>query len=98
MDEKGMILKQEFFKKGTPDGKHIENYEDGKPKHITQYLKGEKIEEYSFDIYGVRTDIVKISDKNKKAEGNSQNEKEDDDPEDAVNEKKSKKKKKKNKE
>lgn len=95
LDDKGLILKQEFFKKGIPDGKHIENYPDGNPKHVTQYLKGEIIEEYSFDNYGVRTDIVKISDKNKKTKENSNSE--DDDPENAVNKKKSKKKKNKNK-
>jgi antitoxin component YwqK of YwqJK toxin-antitoxin module len=93
MDDKGLILKQEFFKKGIPEGKHIENYEDGNSKHVTQYLKGEIIEEYSFDNYGVRTDIVKISNKNKKTQENPKTE--DDNPEDAVKDKKSKKKKKK---
>lgn len=93
MDEKGLILKQEFFKKGIPDGKHIENYEDGKPKHVTQYLKGEKIEEYSFDNYGVRKEIVKINDK----KAGDKLKTEDDNPEDAINEKKNKKEKKKKK-
>jgi antitoxin component YwqK of YwqJK toxin-antitoxin module len=93
MDNKGLILKQEFFKKGIPEGKHIENYEDGKPKHVTQYLKGEIIEEYSFDNYGVRKDIVKISENNRKADQKSKAE--DDDPEDALKEKKSKRNKKK---
>ena len=67
MDNKGLILKQAFYKKGIPEGKHIENYEDGNPKHVTQYLKGEIIEEYSFDNYGVRTDIVKLIENNKKS-------------------------------
>lgn len=66
MDNKGLILKQAFYKKGIPEGKHIENYEDGNPKHVTQYLKGEIIEEYSFDNYGVRTDIVKLIENTKK--------------------------------
>jgi antitoxin component YwqK of YwqJK toxin-antitoxin module len=90
LDDKGLILKQEFFKKGIPEGKHIENYEDGNQKHVTQYLKGEIIEEYSFDNYGVRTDIVKMTDKNKKGQDKSKTE--DDNPEDAVNDKKSKNK------
>jgi antitoxin component YwqK of YwqJK toxin-antitoxin module len=67
LDNKGLILKQEFFKKGVPEGKHIENYEDGNSKHVTIYLKGEVIEEYSFDNYGVRTDIVKPIDNAKKS-------------------------------
>ena len=92
-DDKGLILKQEFFKKGVPEGKHIENYEDGNPKRVIQFLKGEIIEEFSFDSYGVRTDKVKLSEKNKKAEGNSKTE--DDNPEDAVKDKKTKKNKKK---
>ena len=91
MDDKGLILKQEFFKKGIPEGKHIENYDDGNLKHVTRYLKGEIIEEYSFDNYGVRTDIVKLSEKNKKASEKSKNE--DDNPEDDVKAKKSNKKK-----
>jgi antitoxin component YwqK of YwqJK toxin-antitoxin module len=94
-NEKGEILTQEFFKKGIPDGKHIENFEDGNPKHVTQFLKGEVIEEYSFDSYGVRTDIIKLKDKNKKTQEKSQSE--DDNPEEIVNEKKDKKKEKKDK-
>ncbi|MBM3185940.1 MAG: toxin-antitoxin system YwqK family antitoxin [Bacteroidetes bacterium] len=96
MDNEGLILKQEFFKKGIPDGKHIENFEDGNPKHVTQFLKGEIIEEYSFDTYGVRTDIVKMNEKNKKTQEKSKTE--DDNPEEIVNEKKDKKKKKNKKE
>jgi antitoxin component YwqK of YwqJK toxin-antitoxin module len=67
IDNKGLILKQASYKKGIPEGKHIEYYEDGNPKHVTQYLKGEIIEEYSFDNYGVRTDIVKLIENNKKS-------------------------------
>ena len=92
MDNKGLILKQEFYKKGQPEGKHIENYEDGNPKHVTQYVKGEIIEEYSFDTYGVRTDLVKLNEQNKKTKEAPKTE--DDNPEDAVKEDKSKKKKK----
>lgn len=93
MDNKGLILKQEFFKKGIPDGKHIENFEDGKPKHVTQFVKGEIIEEYRFDNFGVRIDVVKLNEKNKKTEDKISPE--DDNPEDAVNKKKTKKGKKK---
>jgi antitoxin component YwqK of YwqJK toxin-antitoxin module len=95
MDNKGLILKQEFFKKGIPDGKHIENFEDGNPKHVTQFVKGEIIEEYRFDSYGVRTDVVKLNEKNNKTEVKSKVE--DDNPEEVVKEKDKKKKNKKNK-
>ena len=65
-DELGKIVSQAFYKKDIPEGKHIENFNDGKPKHVTVYLKGEKIEEYTFDDYGVRTDVIKLEEKNKK--------------------------------
>jgi uncharacterized protein (DUF2249 family) len=65
-DEQGKIVNQAFYKRDIPEGKHIENFSDGKPKHVTVYVKGEKIEEYTFDDYGVRTDIVKLEEKKKK--------------------------------
>jgi antitoxin component YwqK of YwqJK toxin-antitoxin module len=65
-DEQGKIVNQAFFKKDIPEGKHIENYTDGKPKLVTVYVKGKKIEEYSFDDFGVRTDIIKLEEKKKK--------------------------------
>ena len=50
MDEKGIIKMQEFYKINIPIDKHIQNYPDGKPKHITIYdKKGIIIEELSFD-------------------------------------------------
>ena len=92
MDEQGKLVNQSFFKKDIPEGKHIENFTDGKPKHVTVYLKGEKIEEYKFDDYGVRTDIIKLEDKEKKKK-----EKQDPKSENPKDQsKKSKKKKKKN--
>lgn len=60
LDEKGLILTQEFYKKNIPIEKHIQNYPDGKPKHITIFdKKGNVIEETSFDESGVKTEIIK---------------------------------------
>jgi antitoxin component YwqK of YwqJK toxin-antitoxin module len=60
LDEKGLILTQEFYKKNIPIEKHIQNYPDGKPKHITIFdKKGNIIEETSFDESGVKTEIIK---------------------------------------
>ena len=47
-----------------------------------------KIEEYSFDSFGVRTDIIKLSDKNKTSQEKLKIE--DDNPEDDVKPKKNK--------
>ena len=60
LDEKGLILTQEFYKQNIPIEKHIQNYPDGKPKHITIFdKKGNIIEETSFDESGVKTEIIK---------------------------------------
>ena len=60
LDEKGLILSQEFYKKNIPIEKHIQNYPDGKPKHISIFdKKGNIIEETSFDESGVKTEIIK---------------------------------------
>ena len=60
LDEKGLILSQEFYKKDIPIEKHIQNYPDGKPKYITIFdKKGNIIEETSFDESGVKTEIIK---------------------------------------
>jgi len=60
LDEKGLILTQEFYKYNIPIEKHIQNYTDGKPKHITIFdKKGNVIEETSFDESGVKTEIIK---------------------------------------
>ncbi len=60
LDEKGLILTQEFYKKNIPIEKHIQNYPYGKPKHITIFdKKGNIIEETSFDESGVKTEIIK---------------------------------------
>ena len=60
LDEKGLILTQEFYKNNIPIEKHIQNYPDGKPKHITIFdKKGNIIEETSFDESGVKTEIIK---------------------------------------
>lgn len=60
LDEKGLILSQEFYRKNIPIGKHIQNYPDGKPKYIIIFdKKGNIIEEASFDESGVKTEIIK---------------------------------------
>ena len=60
LDEKGLILSQEFYKKDIPIEKHIQNYPDGKTKYITIFdKKGNIIEETSFDESGVKTEIIK---------------------------------------
>jgi antitoxin component YwqK of YwqJK toxin-antitoxin module len=60
LDEKGLVLTQEFYMKNIPIEKHIQNYPDGKPKNITIFdKKGNIIEETSFDESGVKTEIIK---------------------------------------
>ena len=67
MDEKGIIKMQEFYKINIPIDKHIHNYPDGKPKHITIYdKKGIIIEELSFDEFGSKKYIIKQVEKKKK--------------------------------
>jgi antitoxin component YwqK of YwqJK toxin-antitoxin module len=60
LDEKGLILTQEFYKNNIPIEKHIQNYPGGKPKYIAIFdKKGNVIEETSFDESGVKTEIIK---------------------------------------
>ncbi len=67
VDEKGMILQQSFFKNNIPDGKHSEYYPDGKLKYQALYSsKGEKLEEFSIDQFGVKTELFKKIEKPKK--------------------------------
>ena len=67
MDEKGIIKMQEFYKINIPIDKHIQNYPDGKPKHITIYdKKGIIIEELSFDEFGSKKYIIKQVEKKKR--------------------------------
>ena len=67
LDEKGLIKMQEFYKINIPIDKHIQNYPDGKPKHITIYdKKGIIIEEFFFDEFGTKKDIIKQVEKKKK--------------------------------
>ncbi|MFM7301523.1 MAG: hypothetical protein ACKO1R_10335, partial [Crocinitomicaceae bacterium] len=94
-DELGKLISQAFYKKDVPEGKHIENFSDGKPKHVTVYLKGEKIEEYTFDDYGVRTDIIKLEEKNKKKTKEEKQESNDKKQKDKAKKDKKEKKKKK---
>jgi len=70
-DEFGKIINQAFFKKDLPEGKHVENYPDGKPKHIAVFLKGEKLEEYTYDNPGTRTDVLVFE--NKKTRNKNKN-------------------------
>ncbi len=69
LNEKGIILSQQFFNKNISVDTHLENYPDGKTKHIIIFdNKGEKIEEYAFDEFGVKQVILKRIEKNKKRE------------------------------
>ena len=69
VDEKGMILQQSFFKNNIPDGKHVEYYPDGKLKYQALYSnKGEKLEEFSIDQFGVKTELFKKIEKAKKSD------------------------------
>lgn len=66
-NEKGLILFQQFFEKNMSVDTHLENYPDGKTKHVTVFSKkSEIIEEYSFDEFGVKKEIIKRIEKNKK--------------------------------
>ena len=65
LDDKGLILTQEFYMNNIPIEKHIQNYPDGKPKYITIFdKKGNIFEETSFDESGVKTEIIKNDQKN----------------------------------
>ena len=69
VDEKGMILQQAFYKNNLPVDKHVEYYPDGKLKYQALYTsKGEKLEEFSIDQFGVKTELFKKIEKSKKGE------------------------------
>jgi antitoxin component YwqK of YwqJK toxin-antitoxin module len=69
MDEKGMLLQQAFFQNNLPIGKHVEYYPDGKLKYQATYTsKSEKLEEFSIDQFGVKTELFKKIEKSKKGE------------------------------
>jgi antitoxin component YwqK of YwqJK toxin-antitoxin module len=92
-NEKGEILTQEFFKKGIPDGTHIVNFPNGKPRHITVYEKGQVAEEHEFEEltgakHTIKERVLKEKDK-KKLDKNATVI--DDDPDDLLGEKAAKK-------
>ena len=67
IDEKGIVMAQEFYKNNMPIGTHFKNFPDGKTKYVCVFdKKGIKIEEFSFDEYGVKKVIIKKPEKNKK--------------------------------
>jgi len=69
VDEKGMLLQQAFYQNNLPTGKHLEYYPDGKLKYQAIYSnKSEKLEEFSIDQFGVKTELFKKVDKSKKGE------------------------------
>jgi antitoxin component YwqK of YwqJK toxin-antitoxin module len=69
VDEKGMILQQSYFKNNLPDGKHVEYYPDGKLKYQAVFSsKGVKLEEFSIDQFGVKTELYKKLEKPKKGD------------------------------
>lgn len=69
VDEKGMLLQQAFYQNNLPIGKHVEYYPDGKLKYQASYSnKSEKLEEFSIDQFGVKTELYKKVEKSKKGE------------------------------
>jgi antitoxin component YwqK of YwqJK toxin-antitoxin module len=69
VDEKGMLLQQAFYQNNLPTGKHLEYYPDGKLKYQATYSnKSEKLEEFSIDQFGVKTELFKKVEKSKKGE------------------------------
>jgi antitoxin component YwqK of YwqJK toxin-antitoxin module len=69
VDEKGMLLQQAFYQNNLPTGKHLEYYPDGKLKYqVTYSNKSEKLEEFSIDQFGVKTELFKKVEKSKKGE------------------------------
>jgi antitoxin component YwqK of YwqJK toxin-antitoxin module len=69
VDEKGMLLQQAFYQNNLPTGKHLEYYPDGKLKYQAIYSnKSEKLEEFSIDQFGVKTELFKKVEKSKKGE------------------------------
>lgn len=67
IDEKGIVMAQEFYKNNMPISTHFKNFPDGKTKYVCVFdKKGIKIEEFSFDEYGVKKVIIKKPEKNKK--------------------------------
>ncbi len=67
MDEKGTILLYELYTKGIPNGTHFENDSKGMAKHVVVFnKKGERIEEYSFDEFGIKKVIIERIEKEKK--------------------------------
>ena len=69
MDEKGTLIIFESYKKGIPIETHFENHSDGKTKHVIVFnKKGVVIEEYSFDEFSVKQEIIKLTEKDKKKE------------------------------
>lgn len=98
-DDKGALIKQESFKKNIPEGEFIENYSNGKPKHLITYKAGEVIREQRIDDYGKTTytfDKALNKAKEKENKKKAKTEAEDDDIQDAIDEKGKKGKKEKN--
>lgn len=62
----GKPLSEKYFKKDVPYGMHKEYYKDAREKHVKVFAKkGVLIEEYSFDEYGVKNQILENQDKKK---------------------------------
>lgn len=62
----GKILSEKYFKKDVPIKTHKEYYMDSKEKHVKVYgKKGKLVEEYLFDEFGVREQILEYQGKKK---------------------------------
>ncbi|MEN9700159.1 MAG: hypothetical protein RLZZ301_1357 [Bacteroidota bacterium] len=69
-DENGTILEKESYSQDLPVGIHQHYYDDGKLKYQASYTpKGEKIEVFFIDEYGVKKELYKkeVTDKKQKA-------------------------------
>ena len=53
--EGGIIRLKEVFRKGIPEGWSEEYWPEGKPKRKARFTKGEVVEEYRYDEFGVET-------------------------------------------
>ena len=95
-DDKGALIKKESFKKNVADGEFIENYQNGKLKHLIIYKAGEIIREQKIDDYGKTTytfDKALSKAKEKEDKKKAKDGTVDDDIQDVIDEKEKKGKK-----
>jgi antitoxin component YwqK of YwqJK toxin-antitoxin module len=65
-NRQGDTLSEKYFKKDIPTGIHKEYYMDSKEKHVQVYgKKGKLMEEYRFDEFGVKEQLLEYQGKKK---------------------------------